>query len=93
MQLHLQKEVGNMVLGWIVKKSIFQSFLTINNDVPGLTDENDSIAQKWFEDELTVIGLHSFNPALIGNIQRATKKSINLLRIYLRYLGLGINRS
>lgn len=59
------EEVGNIVQGWI-EKNPFSSLLTINNDMPVLTDENISIAQKWFEDELTIIGLHSFNPALIG---------------------------
>lgn len=58
-------EVNNMVLGWI-EKNPFASLLTINNDMPVLTDPNIGIAHKWFEDELTIIGLHSFNPALIG---------------------------
>ena len=39
------EEVGNMVLGWI-EKNPFSSLLTINNDMPVLTDENISIAQK-----------------------------------------------
>ena len=68
------EEVGNMVLGWI-EKNPFSSLLTINNDMPVLTDENISIAQKWFEDELTIIGLHSFNPALIGIFK--SNKEIN----------------
>lgn len=34
--------------------------------MPVLADANIDIAQKWFDDELTIIGLHSFNPALIG---------------------------
>lgn len=58
-------EVNNMVLRWI-EKNPFASLLTINNDMPVLADENIGIAQKWFEDELTIIGLHSFNPTLIG---------------------------
>ena len=58
-------EVNKMVLGWI-EKNPFASLLTINNDMPVLADANIDIAQKWFDDELTIIGLHSFNPALIG---------------------------
>lgn len=58
-------EINNMVLGWI-EKNPFASLLTINNDMPVLADEKIDIAQKWFNDELTIIGLHSFNPALIG---------------------------
>lgn len=58
-------EVNNMVLGWI-EKNPFASLLTINNDMPVLADANIGIAQNWFDDELTIIGLHSFNPALIG---------------------------
>ncbi len=58
-------EIKNMIIGWI-EKSPFASLLTINNDMPVLSDQNISIAQKWFKEELTIIGLHSFNPALIG---------------------------
>lgn len=58
-------EVNNMVMGWIGKNP-FASLLTINNDMPVLADDNIGIAQKWFENELTIIGLHSFNPTLIG---------------------------
>lgn len=59
------EEVNNMVLGWI-KKNPFASLMTINNDMPVLADENIDIAHGWFENELTIIGLHSFNPTLIG---------------------------
>ena len=84
------EEVGNMVLGWI-EKNPFSSLLTINNDMPVLTDENISIAQKWFEDELTIIGLHSFNPALIG-IFKSNKEINQFASDIFKVLGLGINR-
>lgn len=84
------EEVGNMVLGWI-EKNPFSSLLTINNDIPVLTDENISIAQKWFEDELTIIGLHSFNPALIG-IFKSNKEINQFASDIFKVLGLGINR-
>lgn len=83
------EEVGNMVLGWI-EKNPFSSLLTINNDMPVLTDENISIAQKWFEDELTIIGLHSFNPALIG-IFKSNKEINQFASDIFKVLGLGIN--
>lgn len=83
------EEVGNIVQGWI-EKNPFSSLLTINNDMPVLTDENISIAQKWFEDELTIIGLHSFNPALIGIFKN--DKDINQFASDLfKVLGLGID--
>ena len=82
-------EVNNMVLGWI-EKNPFASLLTINNDMPVLTDENISIARKWFEDELTIIGLHSFNPALIGIFKN--NREVNQFTSELfRVLDLGIN--
>lgn len=59
------EEIKNMVIGWI-EKNPFASLLTINNDMPVLSDKNINIAKSWFEEELTIIGLHSFNPALIG---------------------------
>lgn len=58
-------EINNMVLGWM-EKNPFSSLLTINNDMPVLADENILNAQKWFKEELSIIGLHSFSPALIG---------------------------
>lgn len=58
------EEISKMVTVWL-EKNPFASLLTINNDVPILTDENINNGQKWFEDELEIIGLHSFTPALI----------------------------
>lgn len=82
-------EVNNMVLGWI-EKNPFASLLTINNDMPVLADKNIGIAQKWFEDELTIIGLHSFNPALIGIFKH--DKEINQFASELfKVIDLGIN--
>ena len=82
-------EVSNMVLGWI-EKYPFASLLTINNDMPVLTDKNIGIAQKWFEDELTIIGLHSFNPALIGIFKN--DKEINQFASELfKVIDLGID--
>lgn len=58
-------EVERMVLGWM-RNNPFASLLTINNDMPVLTDANINKARKWFEDELLIIGLHSFSPGLIS---------------------------
>lgn len=78
-----------MVLGWI-EKNPFASLLTINNDMPVLTDPNIGIAHKWFEDELTIIGLHSFNPALIGIFK--SNYEINQFALELfRVIDLGID--
>lgn len=62
-------EVRSIVAGWM-SLNPFASLLTINNDMPVLPDNNIDIAQKWFRDELTIIGLHSFNPALIEIFKR-----------------------
>ena len=78
-----------MVLGWI-EKNPFASLLTINNDMPVLADANIDFAQKWFDDELTIIGLHSFNPALIGifrNDENINKFASELFKA----IDLGIN--
>lgn len=58
------EEISDIILKWI-DKNPFASLLTINNDMPVLSSEHINIASKWFADELTIIGLHSFNPALI----------------------------
>lgn len=57
-------EVQGIIAHWI-QMNPFASLLTINDDVPILTDSNIADAQDWFKNELLIIGLHSFNPALI----------------------------
>lgn len=76
------EEISKMVTVWL-EKNPFASLLTINNDVPILTDENINNGQKWFEDELEIIGLHSFTPALIDifkNKQRVRKFASQLFK-------------
>ncbi|MCQ2086330.1 MAG: ATP-binding protein [archaeon] len=58
-------EIQKMVEGWM-EKNPFASLLNINNDMPVLGDENIDAARKWFDDELVIVGLHSFNPSLIS---------------------------
>lgn len=82
-------EVNNIVLGWI-EKNTFASLLTINNDMPVLTDEHISIAHRWFNDELTVIGLHSFNPTLI-RVLKENPKIDRFASELFRIIDLGIN--
>lgn len=69
------EEIQKMVEGW-QEKNPFASLLNINNDMPVLGDENIDAARKWFEDELVIVGLHSFNPTLISifkNSKRVNK--------------------
>ena len=76
------EEISKMVTVWL-EKNPFASLLTINNDVPILTDDNINNGQKWFEDELEIIGLHSFTPALIDifkNKQRVRKFASQLFK-------------
>lgn len=82
-------EVSRMVTGWM-EKNPFASLLTINNDMPVLTDENINNAQKWFENELTIIGLHSFNPGLIG-IFKNNKRVSEFASELFRAIDLGID--
>ena len=58
-------EVNRMVQGWM-EKNPFASLLTINNDMPVLSDEHINMARDWFENELVIVGLHSFIPGLIS---------------------------
>lgn len=83
-------EVNKMVLGWI-KMNPFASLLNINNDMPVLTDKHISIAQKWFKEELTIIGLYSFNPTLIG-IFKSNKAITQFASDLFKAIDLGINK-
>ncbi len=83
-------EIERMVAGW-VEKNPFASLLTINNsDFPILTDENINTASKWFDDELVIIGLHSFNPRLI-DMFKSSKRLNNFATNLFKELDLGIN--
>ncbi len=83
-------EIERMVAGW-VEKNPFASLLTINNsDFPILTDEDINAASKWFDDELVIIGLHSFNPRLI-DMFRSSKRLNNFATNLFKELDLGIN--
>lgn len=82
------EEISDIILKWI-DKNPFASLLTINNDMPVLSSEDINIASKWFADELTIIGLHSFNPALIGIFKN--NKEVNQFASELfREIDLGI---
>lgn len=82
-------EVTKIVMGWI-NKNPFASLLTINNDMPILTDPNVDLARKWFDNELEIIGLHSFSPSLISIFKK--KKDINKFASEIfSAIGLGID--
>jgi hypothetical protein len=66
------EEISRMVTVWM-EKNPYASLFTINNDMPILTDENINNGQKWFEDELEFVGLHSFVPKLIGVFKNKTR--------------------
>ena len=82
------EEISDIILKWI-DKNPFASLLTINNDMPVLSYKDINIASNWFADELTIIGLHSFNPALIGIFKN--NKEVNQFASELfREIDLGI---
>ncbi len=82
-------EVRDIIVGWM-QKNPFASLLTINEDMPILTDEGIKIAQRWFEDELTIIGVHSFIPRLISIFKN--NEEINTFASDLfKSIDLGIN--
>ena len=82
-------EIKEMILGW-TEKFPFASLLTINNDMPVLADNNINIARQWFDEELTIIGLHSFNPALIG-IFKNDKEISHFASELFKVIDLGID--
>ena len=82
-------DVVRMVTGWITKNP-YASLLTINNDMPVLVDENINEARKWFADELEIIGLHSFNPGLIGMF-RSSKRLNRFATELFKAVDLGID--
>jgi len=82
-------EVKKIIEGWI-QKYPFASLLTINNDMPVLSDDRVNVAVKWFEEELQIIGLHSFNPGLIG-VFKHSKRLNKFASDLFKAIDLGID--
>ena len=82
-------EIQKMVGGWM-EKNPFASLLNINNDMPVLGDENIDAARKWFDDELVIVGLHSFNPSLIS-IFKNSKRVRSFASELFNAIDLGIS--
>lgn len=82
-------EVQQMIKAWL-EKNPFASLLTINDDMPVLSDENIDIVKNWFQEELVLINFHSLNPALIELLRRE-KKITAFTSALFKAVDLGIN--
>ena len=82
-------EVQQMIKAWLGKNP-FASLLTINDDMPVLSDENIAIAKNWFHKELLLIGFHSFIPGLI-ELFRRNKEITEFTSALFKAVDLGIN--
>ena len=82
-------EIERMVKNWL-ERNPFGSLLTINNEMSVLEDSNIDAARRWFDEELIVIGLHSFNPALI-NIFRNSEPISRFASSLFADIDLGIS--
>ena len=82
-------EVQQMIKAWS-EKNPFASLLTINDDMPVLSDKNIDIVKNWFQEELVLINFHSLNPALIELLRR-NKKITAFTSALFKAVDLGIN--
>ena len=82
-------EVDKMIKAWL-EKNPFASLLTINDDMPVLSDKNIVIAKNWCHEELLLIGLHSFIPGLI-ELFRRNKEITEFTSALFKAVDLGIN--
>lgn len=82
-------EVQQMIKVWS-EKNPFASLLTINNDMPVLSDENIDIVKHWFQEELVLIGFQSVNPNLIKLFKR-NKEITEFTSNLFKAIDLGIN--
>ena len=82
-------EVQQMIKAWL-EKNPFASLLTINNDMPVLSDENIDIVKHWFQEELVLIGFQSVNPKLIKLFKR-NKEITEFTSDLFKAVDLGIN--
>ena len=82
-------EVQQMIKAWL-EKNPFASLLTINDDMPVLSDENIAIAKNWFHKELVLIGFHSVIPDLI-ELFRRNKEITEFTSDLFKAVDLGIN--
>ena len=82
-------EVEKMIKAWL-EKNPFASLLTINDDMPVLSDENIVIAKNWFHEELVLINFLSFSPVLI-EILRRSREIREFTSTLFKAVDLGIN--
>ena len=82
-------EVQQMIKAWL-EKNPFASLLTINDDMPVLSDKNIDIVKNWFQEELVLLNFHSLNPALIELLRR-NKKITAFTSDLFKAVDLGIN--
>lgn len=82
-------EIEQVIRVWL-EKNPFASLLTVNDDMPVLSDEHIAIAKEWFKDELTLIGLHSLNPSLI-ELFRRRQEVCEFTSALFKAVDLGIN--
>lgn len=82
-------EVQQMIKAWL-EKNPFASLLTINNDMPVLSDENIAIAKNWFHEELLLIGFQSLMPYLF-ELFRRNKEFNEFTSALFKAVNLGIN--
>ena len=82
-------EVHQMIKAWLGKNP-FASLLTINDDMPVLSDENIAIVKNWFQEELELVSFHSFIPGLI-ELFRRNKEITEFTSALFKAVDLGIN--
>ena len=82
-------EVQQMIKAWL-EKNPFASLLTINDDMPVLSDENIAIVKNWFQEELELVSFHSFIPGLI-ELFRRNKEITEFTSALFKAVDLGIN--
>ncbi len=84
----LSEDISHVVGEWM-KINPFASVMTINNDIPVLSDERINRARKWFDEDLMIVGIHSFSPELINIFKN--EEMCEFVSEIFRAVGLGIN--
>lgn len=87
---HLDATIGNAVKE-LLAKNPKSSLLALNREFPIVSDVRCSTAQKWLEEKLEIIGIHTTIPSLI-QLLRENTDILTFVQKHISQLDVGVER-
>ena len=74
----------------MLAKNPMSSLLSLNSEFPIIQDRRCRLVEKWFKEQLEIIGVHSFLPTLI-ELLRDNKPLMDFARELINKVGIGVD--